>query len=62
MLKLADTVKINDNGLIGEICDINNGYCYIDVDPDKLEGNIPDVPDRLFYRKTDEVTYIKSVE
>ena len=60
MLQLGDTVKINDNGLIGDICDVYDGYCYVDVDLDKLNGIKPDVPDRLFYRKLEDVTLIKS--
>jgi hypothetical protein len=62
MLKLADTVKINDNGLIGEICDISDGYCYIDVDTDKLNGIEPEFMDCLFHRRIEDVTFIKSVE
>ena len=62
MLQLADTVIINDNGLIGEICDVCDGYCYVDVDIDKLNGIKPDVADCLFHRKIEDVTLIKSVE
>ena len=60
MLKLADTVKINDNGLIGEICDINDCYCYVDVDIEDIGNNKPDFLDRLFERKLEDVTLIKS--
>lgn len=61
-LKLGDTVKINDNGLIGEICDINKDYCYVDVDVDDLNGIEPDFLDCLFERSFDEIEYIKSIE
>lgn len=59
-MKLADTVRINDNGLIGEICDIHDDYCYVDVDIEDIGDNKPDFMDCLFERKLEDVTLIKS--
>lgn len=56
MLKLGDKVIIKDNSLVGEICDINDGYCYVDVRD--LKGIKPDFMDSLFERKIDEVEKI----
>ena len=61
MLKLGDTVRIKDNKLIGQICDINDGYCYVDVDIDDMKDIKPDFIDCLFERKLEEVEYIGSI-
>lgn len=55
MLSLGDKVRIKDNNLTGEICDINGEYCYVDVNVNCL-GNIkPDFMDNLFERRLEEV-------
>lgn len=60
MIKLCDIVRINDNGLVGQVCDVYDGWCYVDVDPDKLNGIKPELSDRLFNRRVEDVTLIKS--
>ncbi|MBQ9383906.1 MAG: hypothetical protein IJT87_06685 [Ruminiclostridium sp.] len=58
MFVLGDKVKIKDNDLIGEICDICDDYCYVDVNPDKMNGIKPDFMDRLFERKLEGIEKI----
>ena len=63
MIKLGDTVKIKDNALIGQICDVYDGRCYIDVDAQdiKAKGLTPDCIDSLFERSVDDIELIKSI-
>ncbi|MBQ5317010.1 MAG: hypothetical protein J6I96_05600 [Oscillospiraceae bacterium] len=61
MFKLGDTVLIKNVGLVGEICDINDGWACIEVDPDKLNGIKPEWLGRLFHRKLEDLVYIKSI-
>ena len=59
MIKIGDKVKIFDNGLIGEVSDVNEaeGYCYVDVDDVqlKLSGIKPELAGCSFSRKISEV-------
>lgn len=58
MFMLGDKVKIKDNGLIGEICDINGEYCYVDVRKEERKDIKPDFMDSLFERCLNEVEKI----
>ena len=58
MLALGDKVRIKDNNLVGEICDKNGEYCYVDVNVNCLCNIKPDFMDRLFERRIEEVEKI----
>ena len=58
MINLGDEVRIKNNNLVGYVCDIYEGWCYIEVDPQKLNGIEPEYPDRLFKRKIEDLELI----
>ena len=57
MFELGDKVLIKDLGITGEISDINvkEGYCYVDVAEEDLNGNKPELAGCSFSRKLSDI-------